>query len=98
MTISSELWGASRIDRISRALDLTDEQVDAIHDDLRRGRVEPGWPYGSATSINPLVVVLGASPGTSPQRGDRNYEKRTHSTSLRQECSERFWMDSRPAG
>ena len=76
MTISSELWGASRTERISSALALTNEQVDAIHDDLRRGRVEPGWPYGSATSINPLVVVLGASPGTSPQRGDRNYETR----------------------
>ena len=77
MTSGSKLWGASRTERISSALDLTDEQIDAIHDDLRRGRTEPGWPYGSATSINPLVVVLGASPGTSPQPGDRNYETRT---------------------
>ena len=27
--------------------------------------VEP-WPYGNATSINPLLVTLGPSPGGSP--------------------------------
>ena len=77
MANGSKLWGASRGERLSSALELTNEQIDAIHDDLRRGRTESGWPYGSATSINPLVVVLGASPGTSPQPGDLNYEKRT---------------------
>ncbi len=30
----------------------------------------PVWPYGNATSINPLLVTLGASPGNSPQAGD----------------------------
>ena len=76
MTISNELWGASRTARLSSALSLTSEELNAIRDDLRRGRTEPGWPYGSATSINPLLVILGASPGNSPQRGDRNFVTR----------------------
>ena len=66
MSISNELWGASRTDRLSSARNLTSEELSAVHDDLRRGRVEPNWPYGSATSINPLLVILGASPGNSP--------------------------------
>ena len=70
------LWGASRTARLASALALTNEQLKAVHGDLCRGLTEPGWPYGSASSINPLVVLLGASPGTSPQRGDRNYEAR----------------------
>ena len=76
MVISNELWGISRTARLSSACSLTSEELNAIHDDLRRGCVEPGWPYGSATSINPLLVVLGASPGKSPQPGDRNYVMR----------------------
>ena len=76
MTISNELWGASRAARLSSARSLTRRELNAIHDDLRRGRTEPSWPYGSATSINPLLIVLGASPGKSPQRGDRNYVTR----------------------
>ena len=76
MAINNELWGASRTARLSSARALTSEDLNAIHDNLRRGLTEPGWPYGSATSINPLVVVLGASPGKSPQLGDRNCETR----------------------
>ena len=76
MVISNELWGPSRTDRLSSARDLTSEELNAIHDDLRRGLTEPGWPYGSATAINPLLVVLGTSPGKSPQPGDRNYVTR----------------------
>ena len=73
---SDEIWGASRRARLSSARALTSEALNAIHDALRRGRVEPGWPYGSATSINPLLVILGASPGNSPQPGDCNYVTR----------------------
>ena len=76
MPIRNELWDASRTDRLSSACDLTSEELSAVHDELRRGRVEPGWPYGSATSINPLLVILGASPGNSPRRGDRNFVTR----------------------
>jgi hypothetical protein len=38
----------------------------------------PGaWPYGCNTPINPWVVFLGASPGTSPEPGETNYGPRT---------------------
>lgn len=30
----------------------------------------PTWPYGNATSINPLLVTLGVSPGDSPEAED----------------------------
>ena len=76
MATNDALWGASRTARLASARALTDDELKAIRGDLRRGLTEPGWPYGSATSINPLVAVLGASPGTSPERGDRNYEAR----------------------
>ena len=77
MAISNELWGASRTTRLSSARSLTSEELNAIHGDLRRGRTAQGWPYGSATSINPLLVILGRSPGNSPQPGDSHFVART---------------------
>ena len=76
MAISYELWGASRTERLSSARSLASDELSAIHDNLRRGRTDPGWPYGSATSINPLLVILGASPGNSPKRDDRHFVTR----------------------
>ena len=73
---SNALWGGSRTGRLASARALTSEDRNAVHEALCRGCPEPVWPYGSATSINPLLVVLGASPGNSPQRGDRNFVTR----------------------
>ena len=72
-----ELWGESARARLSAALALTPAELNAIHERLCRGCVEPVWPYGSATSINPLLVVLGPSPGDSPARGDTDHRNQT---------------------
>ena len=76
MTRHKDLWAASRGARLSNARTLTSDVLDEVHEALRRGRDERGWPYGSATSINPLLVVLGPSPGNSPRRGDRQFVTR----------------------
>ena len=73
MATSDELWGASRRARLSSARALTSEELNAIHEELCRGCDKPCWPYGSATSINPLLVILGPSPGDSPMLGDANH-------------------------
>lgn len=45
---------------------LNAQKVATVHAALVEGcPVEP-WPYGNATSINPLLVTLGPSPGGSP--------------------------------
>lgn len=70
ITIPSDLWCESASRRLRAARSLTDPQLDYIHKALCEGcPVEP-WPYGNATSINPLLVTLGVSPGDSPQSGD----------------------------
>ena len=71
MTRHEDLWAASRGARLSSARALTSDVLDEVHEALRRGQDEPGWPYGSVTSINTLLVILGPSPGASPRRGDR---------------------------
>ena len=73
MVIRNELWSTSRKARLSSALALTSEERNAVHEKLCRGCPEPVWPYGSATSINPLLVILGASPGDSPMPGDADH-------------------------
>lgn len=73
MSQANELWAASRNARLSSARDLTNEELNAVHDELCRGCTEPVWPYGSATSINPLLVILGPSPGNSPMPGDADH-------------------------
>lgn len=70
ITIPSDLWCESASRRLRAARSLSDPQLDYIHKALCEGcPVEP-WPYGNATSINPLLVTLGVSPGDSPQKGD----------------------------
>ena len=74
-----ELWGESASRRLNAARSLTARELSSIQQELLDGcpwkpadLVNDGraWPYGNATSINPLLVTLGASPGESPQAGD----------------------------
>ena len=73
----SDLWGRSRRARLKSARALTGEELSQIHGRLRKelphGEPAHGWPYGSATSINPIVVILGVSPGDSPAPGDLDH-------------------------
>ena len=69
-------WAASRRARLLTARALSNADLNAIHKELCLGRTESGWPYGSATSINPLLVVLGPSPGNSPKHGDSHFVTR----------------------
>lgn len=61
-------WSDSVGERLRSARALSKRELAAVHAELREGcPVEP-WPYGNATSINPLLVTLGPSPGNSPSR------------------------------
>ena len=57
-------------ERLLAARSLGDEELERLQRELCRGcPVEP-WPYGNATTVNPLLVTLGASPGASPSADD----------------------------
>jgi len=58
-----DLWSATPRERVRAAADLAPEQRAAA---LRRVLFNGSWPFGMPTSINPLVVVVGASPGNRP--------------------------------
>ena len=63
-----DLWSDSVGQRLRSARALSEPELEAVHAALCEGcPVEP-WPYGNATSINPLLVTLGPSPGNSPNR------------------------------
>ena len=63
-----DLWSDSVGERLRSASALSEPELEAVHAELCEGcPVEP-WPYGNATSINPLLVTLGPSPGNSPSR------------------------------
>ena len=70
IAIPSDLWCESATRRLRSARSLTALQLDCIHKALCEGCPVEAWPYGNATSINPLLVTLGPSPGGSPQAGD----------------------------
>ena len=65
-----DLWCQSASRRLISARKLADPQLGVIQEALFQGCPEPVWPYGNATSINPLLVTLGVSQGDSPQAGD----------------------------
>ena len=66
---AARIWGDSIGERLDGARSLDGSMLAAVHEDLCEGCPVPVWPYGNATSINPLLVTLGASPGESPDRG-----------------------------
>ena len=66
---SARIWGDSISGRLDSARLLSGATLAAVHEDLCEGCPVAVWPYGNATSINPLMVTLGPSPGGSPARG-----------------------------
>ena len=66
----TDLWGETASQRLDAARRLTEPQLKSIQGWLCEGCPVPPWPYGNATSINPLLLTLGASPGNSPEQGD----------------------------
>lgn len=70
--MTSEIWSSSVEGRLRAAHASNARDVETVHAALIEGcPVEP-WPYGNATSINPLLVTLGPSPGGSPDRSVPN--------------------------
>ena len=67
---TARIWTDSIAARLSSARTLSDGALAALHNGLCEGCPVTPWPYGNATSINPLLVTLGASPGrlAKPQR------------------------------
>ena len=64
------LWSSSPTRRLQAASALTPQQLSQIHKSMLVDAPNGKWPHGQSTSVNPLVVVLGPSPGASPQAGD----------------------------
>lgn len=65
---TARLWGDSIGERLRSARALSESALSAVHEELCLYCPVPPWPYGNATSINPLLVTLGPSPGGSPNR------------------------------
>ena len=76
MKTGDRFWFRLRRARLSSARDIARKNLDTIHSELCRDLPESGWTYGNATSINPLLVALGPSPGNSPRRGDPQFVSR----------------------
>jgi hypothetical protein len=66
----SQLWSDSPRERLDSARSLSVEQVLALQSELSRSAPSQPWPYGMPTSVNPYLLVLGASPGASPDSTD----------------------------
>ena len=65
--VDAALWSDSVSERLKAARSLGGAELHDLRRELCRGcPVEP-WPYGNATTVNPLLVTLGASPGASPR-------------------------------
>lgn len=61
------LWDDSAGRRLKAARSLAPASVlGRVQADLSSGCPVAPWPYGNATSVNPLLVTLGPSPGAAP--------------------------------
>ena len=64
------VWGETASQRLAAARRLTEPQLESIQGWLCEGCPVQPWPLGNATSINPLLLTLGASRGNSPAQPD----------------------------
>ena len=62
---ASQLWSDSAGERLAAARALSEAALVEAHAELRAGLATADWPYGFATSINPMLVTLGVSPGSA---------------------------------
>ena len=65
---TERFWSDSVSERLAAARDLNQTARLALRERLRDDApetVRAQWPYGYATSVNPLLVTLGISPGSA---------------------------------
>ena len=68
-----DIWGSSKNARLAAAKAIPEGDLKKINELLCLDCPITPWPFGNATSINPLLVTLGASPGGSPSDGDTGF-------------------------
>lgn len=66
-----ELWDNNPRVRLEAARKMSQEEQNAIVEELCLTSPIKPWPYGMPTSVNPIVVIVGVSPGNSPDPNDR---------------------------
>ena len=64
-TDANQLWSESASERLAAARALSEPALTQALARIRAGLPSADWPYGFATSINPLLVTLGVSPGSA---------------------------------
>lgn len=69
------LWSNDPNERIQAAAHLDKSKVDSLVRAHAQDSPQQPWPFGMATCINPFIVVLGPSPGNSPNAGDVEFAK-----------------------
>ena len=72
---ADKLWSDSARDRLAAARALSAPELAEVHARLRTKSPCTSWPYGYATSINPLLVTLGVSPGSARSWGGKDPAK-----------------------
>ena len=65
------LWSADPLVRLAAARALGRADRHQLLERISQGTPTAPWPYGMPTSVNPWVVVIGASPGVSPDPTER---------------------------
>lgn len=70
------LWGESPRERLQAALALSAPESVALRKAVAITSPMKPWPYGMPTVVNPILVVLGPSPGNSPHPGDAAFVDR----------------------
>ncbi len=64
-TDANHLWSNSADERLAAARALSEPALTQALVRLRADLPSADWPYGFATSINPLLMTLGVSPGSA---------------------------------
>ena len=71
--MNNQIWSNSKKLRLEAAREINEDDLQKILEALCQDCPVTPWPHGNATSINPLLVTLGASPGNSPSADDTGF-------------------------
>ena len=72
------IWSFNPHVRLNASKKISNDKSELIRNQFCDCKNHYPWPYGMPTSINPYVVLLGASPGNSPDIDAINSENKNY--------------------
>ncbi len=92
---AGQLWHEDAHTRLQTARNISPADQASYVNSVSANCPVPTWPHGMPTAINPKIVVLGPSPGNSPEKGEKQAPSSYSPPTFGTAHSKLFYSDAR---